>query len=56
MISQHKRYDFLFNKTVKKNITNDIPHEIAIFDDRDSPWVNKNVKQLILEKKEMYLE
>ena len=43
----------LFNKTVKIIISNYIPHETVTFDDRDPPWINKNVKQLILEKNEM---
>ena len=45
---------FLFNKTIKNIISNYIPHETVTFDDRDPPWINKNVKQLILEKNEMY--
>ena len=45
---------FLFNKTVKNIISNYIPHETATFDDRDSLWINKNAKQLILEKNKMY--
>ena len=44
----------LFNKTIKNIISNYIPHETVTFDDRDPPWINKNVKQLILEKNEMY--
>ena len=31
-----------------------ISHETVTFDDRDLPWINKNAKQLILEKNEMY--
>ena len=45
---------FLFNKTVKNIISNHIPHETITFDDRNPPWINKNAKQLILEKNEMY--
>ena len=45
---------FLFNKTVKNIISNWISHETVTFDDRDPPWIYKNGKQLILEKKEMY--
>ena len=53
--SQHKRYMlFLSNNTIKNIISNDTPHETVTFDDRDSPRINKNVKQLILEKNEMY--
>ena len=45
---------FLFNKTIKNIISNYIPHKTVTIDDRDHPWINKNVKQLILEKNEMY--
>ena len=31
-----------------------IPHETVTFDDRDPLWINKNAKQLIIEKNEMY--
>ena len=33
----------LFNKTVKNVLSNYIPHETIICDDRDPPWINKNV-------------
>ena len=39
---------------VKNNISNYIPHATVTFDDRDPPWINKNAKQLILEKNGMY--
>ena len=39
--SQHKRYYFLFNKTVKTIISDYISHETVTFDDRDPPWINK---------------
>ena len=45
---------FLFNKTIKNIISNYIPHETVTFDDRDPPWINKNAKQLILEKNELH--
>ena len=48
--SRHKRYDFLFNRTVKNIITSYIPHEIVTI---APPW-NENAKQLIVEKNEMY--
>ena len=44
----------LFKKTVKNIISNYIPHETVTLDDRDPPWINKNGKQLILKKNEMY--
>ena len=49
--SRHKRYDFLFNRTVKNIITSYIPHEIVTI---APPWINENAKQLIIEKNEMY--
>ena len=32
-------------------MTNVIPHETKIFNDREPPWVNKKVKTMIQEKK-----
>ena len=40
----------MFNKTIKNIISNYIPHETIICDDRDPPWINKDIKQLILDK------
>ena len=31
-------------------MSNYIPHEAITCDDRDPPWINENIKQLILEK------
>ena len=46
---------FQFNKTIKNNIISRyILHETVAFHDRDPPWINKNVKKVILEKDEMY--
>ena len=45
---------FLFNKTIKKNISNFIPHETVTCDDRGSPWINNNIKQLIQEKSDTH--
>ena len=44
----------LFNKTIKNIIQNYIPHETIICDDRDSPWINKDIKELIHEKNQAY--
>ena len=41
----------IFNITVKNILSNYILHETITCDDRDPPWINKNIKQLILEKK-----
>ena len=39
----------LFNKTIKNILSNYIPHEKITCDDRDPPWVNSKIKQLIQE-------
>ena len=39
----------MFNKTIKNIMSNDIPHKTIICDDRDPPWINKNIKKLILD-------
>ena len=41
---------FLFKKTVNSIISNYILHETVTFDDRDPQWINKDIKQLNLEK------
>ena len=41
---------FLFNRAIKNILSNYIPHEIIICDDRDPPWINNRVKELINEK------
>ena len=45
---------FLFNKTIKNIFSNFIPHETVTCDDRDPPWINNNIKQLIQEKNDTY--
>ena len=37
----------LFNKTIKNILSNYIPHETISSDDRDPPWINSKIKQLI---------
>ena len=44
----------LFNRTIKKILSNDIPHDTIICDDKDPPWFNNNIKQLIQEKSNTY--
>ena len=44
----------LFNKTIKNIISNYILHETITCDDKDIPWFNKNIKQLIQEKNNTY--
>ena len=45
---------YMFNKTIKNITSNYIPHETIICDDRDPPWINKDIKQLILDKNHVY--
>ena len=35
-----------FNKTILNIVSNFIPHEIIICDDRDPPWINTRIKSL----------
>ena len=44
----------LFNKTIKNILSNYIPQETITCDDKDPPWFNKNIKQLIQEKNNTY--
>ena len=37
----------LFNKTIKNILSNYIPSERTACDDKDPPWFNKNIEQLI---------
>ena len=41
---------YFFTKTLLNIIQNFIPHETIICDDRDTPWINKEIKKLMLEK------
>ena len=44
----------MFNKTIKNIMSNYIPHETIICDDRDPTWINKDIKRLILDKNHPY--
>ena len=44
----------LFNKTIKNIVSNYIPHETIVCNDRDSPWINKNIKKLVNDKNDAY--
>ena len=44
----------LFNKTIKNITRNYIPHETITCDDRDPPWIKKDIKELIHEKNQAY--
>ena len=35
-------------------MTHFIPHETKIFNDREPPWINDKVKQIIQEKSKVY--
>ena len=39
--------DFIFNKTVLNVLSNFIPHEVIVCDDKDPPWFNRKIKLLI---------
>ena len=41
---------YFFTKTLLNIIQNFIRHEAIICDDRDPPWINKEIKKLMLEK------
>ena len=44
----------IFNKTIISILCNCIPHETVLFDDIDPPWINKEIKKLIQEKKNIF--
>ena len=44
----------IFNQTIINILCNFIPHETVLFDDRDPPWMNKEIKKLIYEKKNIF--
>ena len=44
----------LFNETIVNIMNNFIPNETMILDDRESPWLNKNMKNMINYKNAIY--
>ena len=44
----------IFNKTVFNVLSNFIPHEVIVCDDKDPPWFNGKIKSLINEKLRTY--
>ena len=40
----------ILSRTVFNIMNNFIPNETILIDDRDSPWISKKIKSLILEK------
>ena len=43
-----------FDKTILNIVSNFIPHETIICDDRDPPWINTRIRNLINDKKMLY--
>ena len=41
----------IFNSTILNILSNFIPHEFVVCDDKYPPWFNKKIRALILEKK-----
>ena len=41
---------YLFNKIIKNIVSNYIPSETIVCNDRDPPWINNNIKKLINDK------
>ena len=44
----------IFNQTVSNILCKFIPHETVLFDHRYPPWMNKEIKKLIHEKKNIF--
>ena len=45
---------YIFNKTIINTLCNFVSHETVLFDDRDPPWMKKDIKQLIYEKRNTF--
>ena len=48
------KHILIFNETILNIMTNFIPHETKIFNDREPPWINNKVKTMIQEKSKIY--
>ena len=48
--SVNKKVD-IFNRTVLNILSNFIPHEIIVCNEKDPPWFNNRIKTLVQEKK-----
>ena len=44
----------MFKKTIENIMSNHIPHKTITWDNPDPPWINKDIKQLILVKNHAY--
>ena len=40
----------IFNSTILNILSNLIPHEFLVYDDKEPPWFNKKIRALIQEK------
>ena len=45
------REHLIFNRTILNILSNVIPHEIIVCNDKDLPWFNNRIKTLIQKKK-----
>ena len=44
----------IFSSTILNILSNFIPHETIVCDDKDPPWFNRTIKSLIQEKKDTF--
>ena len=44
----------IFNSTILNILSNFVPHEKIVCDDKDPPWFNRTIKSLIQEKKDTF--
>ena len=45
---------YIFNKTIINILCNFIPHETVFFYDRDPPWMSKEIRKMVQEKKNLF--
>ena len=46
----------VFNRTILNVLSNFIPHETIVCDDKDPPWFNNRINTLIQEKKKLHMK
>ena len=44
----------IFNQTIINILGNFIPYETVLFDDRDPPWMNKEIKKKTFTKRKTF--
>ena len=49
-----KKQVFVFKETIMNIFSNFIPHKTVTPNDKDPPWMNKQIKTLIMEKNGLY--